>query len=120
MSSKSSQVVEQGGDSKVLQAPLLHRRVREAHLLLQTPLLIQATNLSISLKLQLKRIGLPALLVERLAKDPQPLQAFEKELGREEPEPEPAQVVGLATLISYAPTRSSNSCARSFRHSLKC
>ena len=119
MSSKSSQVVEVGGDRRVSQTPLLHRRVPEIHLLLQTPPLIQVTNLSIYLKLQLKRTGLPALLVVRLVKHPQPPQAFEKELGRGEPEPEPQRVV-LATLISYEPTLNSNSCARLYRRSLTC
>lgn len=120
MFNKSSQAVEAAGGRRVSQTLLLHRRVPEIRLLLPTPPLIQATNLSISLKLQLKRIGLPALLVVLLAKHPQPPPAFEKELGRGAPEPEPQRVVGLATLISYGLTLNFNSCARSCRRSLTC
>ena len=120
MSSKSSQAVEVGGDRRVSQTLLPHRRVPGIQLLLQTPPPIQATNLSIFLKLQLKRIGVPALLVVRLAKHPQPPPAFEKELARGGPEPEPQRVVELATSISYAPTLSFNSCARLCRPSHTC
>jgi hypothetical protein len=76
-------VVGLGGDSKV---PQVHQPLGK-HLHLQIPLPIQATNLSISSKLPLKQIVRAALLVEHLAKQPQPLQDFsEKVPGLEQPE----------------------------------
>jgi hypothetical protein len=82
MSNKSRQAVGLGGDSKV---PQVHQQALGRQLHLQIPLPIQATNLSISSKLPLKQIVPAALLVEHLAKQPQPLQDFsEKGPGLEQ------------------------------------
>lgn len=123
-SNKSSQVAQPGDDSKVPPTRLLHRQSPGILLLLQIPLPIQVINRSIFLKLRLKQIVPPARLVVQLARQPQPPQGLlEKGLGRQAlgpgPEPEPLPVVWV-TLIFYATTLSSNSCARSFRHSPIC